>query len=408
MDKTIKIYLAAIITVIFLILFIDSFRTKPLNWNPTFSLDHKNPLDLYVFNAEIACFIPENRIERVVTTSYEYVANNPGNGKVNYLIIDKSLKSLSDKVLLNEVAKGSNLFISSEDFFGEFLDTLGVEYDDVDPSGMLNKIYSNYLTLSLTNKSWKGQNLKLTPVNNTFSFVYLDSSTTTILGTETTAEGIIIPNFVRIKWGKGDIYLHSQPQVFANVALLSEKSSANYVANILSYLPSKTPLVWFVKGQTIHPDRPKTDTPLSIVFRYPALRVAWLIMIYGLFLYILFHVKRRQRAIPVIKPPRNTTIEFVQTIGNLYHQEGSATHIVEKKIVFFLDRIRNRYYLDTNNLDDKFAEKLQSKSGKNKVLIDKILLSIHRFRRLKLAVSSDLVELSDLIEEFWENEQGKT
>jgi hypothetical protein len=64
--------------------------------------------------------------------------------------------------------------------------------------------------------------------------------------------------------------------------------------------------------------------------------------------------------------------------------------------------------LDTNNLDDKFAEKLQSKSGKNKVLIDKILLSIHRFRRLKLAVSSDLVELSDLIEEFWENEQGKT
>jgi hypothetical protein len=114
-------------------------------------------------------------------------------------------------------------------------------------------------------------------------------------------------------------------------------------------------------------------------------------------------VKRRQRVVPVIKPLKNTTVEFVQTIGNLYYQEGDTHTIIEKKIIYFLDRVRHKYYLDTGKLDNVFAEKLQSKSGKERQLIDDILAFIQMFQRAKQGTSADLMKLNDLIDRFWEN-----
>ena len=95
-------------------------------------------------------------------------------------------------------------------------------------------------------------------------------------------------------------------------------------------------------------------------------------------------------------------MEFVQTIGNLYFQEGSPKDIVDKKILFFLDKIRHRYYLDTSKLDENFALRLCNKSGKKRELIDSILSFINEFSRKRFAIETDLIRLNDLIEEFWE------
>jgi len=163
--------------------------------------------------------------------------------------------------------------------------------------------------------------------------------------------------------------------------------------------------VWFVQDQTTDPGEPVNESALSVLFRYPALRMSWLLFIYGMLLYLLFNAKRRQRVVPVVKPLRNTTVEFVQTIGNLYFQEGHTPSIVEKKIIYFLDRVRYRYYLDTSKLDDSFAEKLQSKSGKDRELIDSILHFINDFERKRFAIQVDFVKLNHLIEEFWKEEK---
>jgi len=397
MDKTIKIYLAAILLVVLVIFIIDTFRIKPVDWTPSYSLDHKKPLDLYVFDHEIKNFMPEHKINRELTTPYEYI--NQNHQKSVYVIINRFIFDTSDTILLNEVAAGSHLFISSENFIKNIQDTLGFEYEDIS-SVILSK--ESTLKLSLTNKTWANKQLILKPVNNTYAFVKMNAATTAILGTQTMPDGIVAPNFIRVKYGKGYVYIHNQPQIFSNVSLLYEKHASEYAALVLSYIPKNLPVVWFVGGQTINPDMPFAVSPLSIIFRYPALRASWLIMLYGLLLYILFNAKRRQRIIPEIKPLRNTTIEFVQTIGNLYFQEGNTANIVDKKIIYFLDRIRNRYYLDTSYTDERFAEKLQSKSGKDEKLINEILSFIRRFRQQKTASRTDLMHLNKLIEEFWE------
>lgn len=398
MGKTIKLYLAGIFLLVLIILLIDTFRIKPTNWKPTYSLDYKNPFDLYVFNREIKNIIPENRITRILSTPYEYIQNQTDT--VNYLMIRQNMYFIGDTVILEKVKEGSNLFVSSENFVRNITDSLALKYTEADSDLSLKKL--DMLTLSLTNKNWSKADYQMKPVNNTFAFVDADAATTTILGTEKLPDGKIYPNFLKIKYGKGYVFIHNQPQVFTNHALLSEQSSAGYVAHLLSYIPKDRPVVWFVQGQTLNPNAPKNETGLSVVFRYPALRAVWLLLVYGLLLYIFFNSKRRQRIVPVIKPLRNTTVEFVQTIGNLYYQQGNTANVIDKKIVFFLDRIRKGYFIDTSKLDERFAEKLKSKSEKDIELITEIIDFINEFRKNKTAEKKDLIHINKLIEAFWD------
>jgi len=400
MDKTLKIYIAALIGVIILIVFMDMYSTKPTNWTPTYSLDNKNPLDLYVFNHEVDKIFPKGNLKRVTVTPFEYFREDKV--PANFLIVNMNVYDLADSILLDQVLKGSNLFISAENFIHFFTDTLKLNYSSVEYNFTLIKQDSLKLTLSMSN--WNNKYLYIHPVLNSFSFVGMDKNSTKILGKMEMPNGEVFPNFVRVKFGKGTIFLHNQPIVFSNVAMLNENSSADYVSHILSYIPQDKPIVWFVKDQTFNTGRPVNESPLSVVFRYPALRMTWLLFIYGLLLYLFFNAKRHQRIIPVLKPLKNTTVEFVQTIGNLYFQEGSTSNILGKKIIYFLDRIRQTYYLDTDRLDDNFAQKLQSKSGKDKELIDDILTCIRDFQKLKTAIQPDLIRLNNLIEEFWNEE----
>lgn len=399
MSRQLKIYIASILTLVVLIFLIDSLREKPTNWTPTYKLDFKNPFDLYIFNREIKQIIPEKRLTRVLVTPYEYINSHPE--KANYLLIKQHMYNSGDSILLDEVYKGSNLFVSAENFVRIFTDSLGLNYTEADSEISLEKL--NQIKLTLSNKAWNNDKLVIKPVINTFAFVDADADRTTILGTQQFPSGKVYPNFLRIKHGKGFIFIHNQPQVFSNEALLNQGSSA-YVARILSYLPSTLPVVWFVQGQTYDKKAPTDEAKnaLTVVFRYPALRAAWLILVYGLLMYILFHSKRKQRIVPVIKPLQNTTVEFVQTIANLYFQQKNYSNIFEKKIIYFLEQVRTNYLLDTSKLDQRFVERLTKKSGKDLVLINKLIDFINQFKKNKTASKSDLILFNKQLETFWE------
>lgn len=393
-----KIYLWVLLGVIMLIVLADVSRTKVVDWSPTYSLDNKNPLDLYIFNQEVDKLFPKTTLKRVTTTAFMYFRENKG--KESYLIINQDAYNQVDTLLLEKVKnEGNTLFVSAENYIKYFTDTLHIDYEYIDRNIRIDKKESAILTLTMNN--WKNKSLKLYPLLNTFSFVKLDSSTTTILGKMKLNNGEVFPNFFRIKYGKGLIYVNNQPEVFSNVALLSKNSSAEYVEHILSYIPKDRPVVWFVQEQTRLSGEPVNESVLSVLFRYPALRMAWLIFIYGMLLYLIFNAKRRQRVIPVIKPLKNTSVDFVQTIGNLYFQEGDTAGILGKKIIYFLDRIRTKYYLDTSQLDEVFIDRLHAKSERDKELIKKIVNYIILFEKSKTANKADLINLNKWIEEFW-------
>jgi hypothetical protein len=201
---------------------------------------------------------------------------------------------------------------------------------------------------------------------------------------------------MKIGYGEGTFYLHTQPVAFTNFHLL-KSNHHEYAQKVLSYIP-KGDVFWYTKDQngTII-----SDSPLRYVMSQPALKWAWYIFLMGMLIFILFNAKRKQRIVPIIKPLSNTTVDFTKTIGNLYYQEGDHNTIMDKKIIYFLEKIRNEYLIDTHKLDDDFIKKVQLKSGKDLDDIKNAVSLINSYRKNNYpSIEEDLIQLNKAIEKI--------
>lgn len=52
--------------------------------------------------------------------------------------------------------------------------------------------------------------------------------------------------------------------------------------------------------------------------------------------------------------PKNTTLEFVKTVGNLFYRTQNHKNIAHKKITYFLNYLRTHYRLDTSHFNEEF------------------------------------------------------
>ena len=116
---------------------------------------------------------------------------------------------------------------------------------------------------------------------------------------------------------------------------------------------------------------------------------------------MVFNAKRRQRIIPIVKPLENTTVGFVKTISNLYYETQDHKNLIDKKITYFLEKIRSDYNLDTTNLNDEFITKLSQKSGKNKESVKKTINFINWLRTKNEFFEENLLKLNTHIEKFY-------
>ncbi len=84
----------------------------------------------------------------------------------------------------------------------------------------------------------------------------------------------------------------------------------------------------------------------------------------GVMLFILFNAKRRQRVIPVRTPNRNTSVEFVRTIGNLYYQKISIPDLLKMRLGFLKERLKTDYQMSLDQNDAELIDRLSNKTGK--------------------------------------------
>ena len=117
-------------------------------------------------------------------------------------------------------------------------------------------------------------------------------------------------------------------------------------------------------------------------------------------MFMLFEMKRKQRIIPIVKPLANTTLEFVGTIGNLYYQSGEHKSMAEKKIHFFMDQLRSKYWLTTTHLDETFVSIASKKTGRSEEEVRKLISVINSIRAKEKISEEELIDLNNRIEKF--------
>ena len=208
-------------------------------------------------------------------------------------------------------------------------------------------------------------------------------------------------------WGKGKIYFHSEPKAMSNYFLLTA-NNYKYFQFILRMLPSSPQNIYWDDFHNGHnyPDGRKGDksfSTLSTVMRYPSLAKAFYIALAMLLLYILFNSKRRQRIIPIIKPPENTTIVFAEAIAGLYLSKKDNRLIAEKMITYFKEHIRTKYFLSMQPQEEGFAEMLSRKSDVKMIIVGPLTDTIKRLSVATKVTDQELLLLNDLTEKFLKN-----
>jgi hypothetical protein len=395
MPKSLKIYIFLLVLILVGIIIIDANKKVPIDWRPSYSLREKIPFGLYVFDQESKSLFNPQKIKKFGETPYEFfdqyydVDDSTYSVSGTFLHIDNSctIDNSSVDELLYFVSHGNNAFLSATSFPEKLADSL--HFETAQSNSFLDSIQFKTERYHTTNQFYFNKGI------NDAYFYEIDSTRTTVLGTQSNSKGITQTNFVRIPYKNGAFYLHLQPVAFTNYYLLKE--NAQYTQEVLGYIAPNETIYWNVNQ---YENQNLSESPLRYILSKPALRWAWYLSLISLLFFMIFNAKRRQRIIPIKEPLKNTTVDFTKTIGNLYYQEKDHQNIAEKKIVFLLEKIRNEYYIDTFNLDETFINRLHQKTGNDKTVIENVVQLIKKIRNQSQTTEKELIIFNELLEKL--------
>ncbi|MDR8393201.1 hypothetical protein NC796_18745 [Aliifodinibius sp. S!AR15-10] len=388
-----RIYIGIFILSLLLFVTYEWMKPQPIDWTESYSGLDKIPYGCYIIRDMLPQLFPgeelSNQNEPIFTAEWDSTTSR------NVIYINQSFapdEYEADK-LVQQVNMGYNIFIAANSISGNLADTLGIKIYRPAPF-FEDSTGTDSLSLNFQNRQLREEKpwIYSEAITNAY-FTSFDSLNTTILGK--TVQNRI--NYIKISRGDGALYLHSMPEVFSNFHML-HKRRVNYAFKALSYLPIQ-PTTW---DEYYKLGRSTTSSPMRYIISHEYLRWGWGTALLALLLFMIFRAKRRQRIIPAIDRPKNTTLEFTKTIGRLYFEHGSRKNIAEKKITYFLQYIRTRLRLDTETFDQGFLNNVASRTGIDYDTAVELFNEISAVQEKSSLSSRELQSLNRKIEHFYQ------
>ncbi|WP_170971127.1 DUF4350 domain-containing protein [Ilyomonas limi] len=213
-----------------------------------------------------------------------------------------------------------------------------------------------------------------------------------------------MPNLLAINTQKGSIFLHTAPITFTNFFVLYNNNH-QYYEKLMSLFPANTKrIVWdeyFLLYKQKNRDNKDYKGLLSVLLSHKNFYDAFWMLIILLALYFLTEIKRRQRLIPEYNRPANDSLKFVTTIGKLYYEKGDHKNLAEKLTHFFLDYVRNKYKLPTNELNTAFVQQLSLKTGIPAEELNKLMDMLIHIKLSDRLSEQQLLQYHQQLENFY-------
>jgi hypothetical protein len=365
---------------------------------PKYSSRDKEPMGSYIAYHYLSSLF-NNGVTNAVDKSFSHLRYEIDyDNKSLYIIIAKGvfMNNADVESIMNYVSNGNTAFISAEYIDQKLLDTLGVKATFDFSSFFFSDEYGmeksdTWLTIADDQKRY---GFYFVPFDN--SVIDYDSAATQVLGYNEDKE----PNFIAVDHGAGKFVIHTAPAAFSNYFLLRENNK-EYLEKAFSYFDPGTSSVYW---DNYYRSKRSTEDNFSIIGffkKHPPLWYAFLIVMSGLLLFIAFGGKRRQRFVPEKTPNTNTTVSYTETIGRLYLQKKDNRNIALKMFTYFLEYVRNHYYLNTQNLNNEFAEALSRKSGVPKPRVRHLLQLMDETEHSDNINDIRLLELHNHLQEYF-------
>jgi hypothetical protein len=312
------------------------------------------------------------------------------------------------KNLIRFAEKGNDVFISASYISAAADDAIKCN------SSSVSSNFSNFFELqdsmtTVLNSPFVQSDSSYTYPGLTFNsyFSSVDTNTTDILGTDKSGK----PLFIHLAAGEGHIFLHLEPLAFSNYFILY-KNNIDYFEKAFSVIhPATNKIIWdeyFVAKQSSDQNNKnnrtgwfKTLMNMQNSEGQKPFKWAFWLFILLLLLFVLMEMRRKQRYIPFVKPPKNDSLDFVKTIGRLYYDKGDHKNLCRKMAAYFLEHVRAVYKIPTNLLDDKFIRTLQYKSDATEFEIRSIVSFIKFMDDGGMVGKEQLISFHQELESFY-------
>jgi hypothetical protein len=368
---------------------------KPTNWTKDYERLNKNPFSLYLTYESLPLLFPHAKTEKL---DVAYRINNLGytlrknNGKSLIMMIGEDVHFNDGEVdsLFSFVEEGHQVMISSRSFDEALTSRLGIKRTNGSYPSETKK-----QQIFIRNKNETFQpfvaKLKEESLSGFFQKQELPDIPFFVLGTNDTK----YPACIVYAVGSGKLILHASPGTFTNYFLLQNDNKA-YLNNLFSYISEPVSNIYFISFNS----REVNSSDFGVLWNNIATRIALLLTLFTLGIFLLFEMKRRQKIIPIIKPVENSSVAFTETIGRLYFNKKNHTNLAEKMVQHFLEFVRSNYYLNTSNLDQEFVKMLAAKSGNEISKTDSLVYHIKEVQSGTKVDEAFLYSLYTQIQDF--------
>jgi hypothetical protein len=314
-----------------------------------------------------------------------------------YIIIGNKVKPDQKELraILGYASTGNQVFISAFEIGQNLLDSFRLEVGDSKKNDSLSVSILHPGGNDSSSFSYPGFAIDS-------YFTKIDTSITNVLGRN--AEGA--PDFVKFTYeGGGSVSLQLAPTALTNFFLLHKNNKSYYDLAMSSIPASSRSIRWddYYRHHTYGKDDSERSgfNKLAAFLNHPVLRWAfWLTILLFAIIY-LFESKRKQRPVEVINPLRNSSLDFVQTIGRMYYQRRDNKNLAAKMAAHFIGHVRNKYNLSLSPSDESFVQKLSFKTGYPLEQIQEITSFVQSLETVNRVSDEELVSFGKKMDEFY-------
>ena len=193
------------------------------------------------------------------------------------------------------------------------------------------------------------------------------------------------------------------PLALTNYFVLDEKTSV-FASAALSFFPKDEPLS---HNEYYQMGRMESSSVIRFLLRHEALRWAYFVLIGTLVLFILFEMKRRQRIIPELVPVKNSTLEFVSTLGSLHFRQKEHSNLAKKRLAFWQHYLRSHYSMTISQFDESIIDELVAKSDKDKTDITLLTVTAIKIQNDGAFTEEELLAYEQLLNRFYGIEKSE-
>lgn len=188
------------------------------------------------------------------------------------------------------------------------------------------------------------------------------------------------------KQHKGKLHFHSVPRLFENYQVLTSNGYA-HAAFMLKRIPKHQPVVVMLcaenKPMQINYDmdeegegNKKQDSSLiQYILKNSALRLAFILAIVLVLVYLFFRAKRRETIIPGSPEKQNMGLAFVETLSSIYISRNSPIGVLKVIRKNFYSAVARHFYVDLVRKEgrEQQIERLIQRSNYDKDELMKII-----------------------------------